>query len=379
MYLIMALTRSLSNSNGLKQKVQLVIQNKIESYLERKYRISRSYATRDSYRIIVYRFVNFIQIQYKQDFEQYLGTLKQSDSDPIGVLDEYYTFLASGKKPLASNSIRNYLVIAKDFLNYLGCRIYIEDIKQRFRLPKNRHVYEEGLTKETINRILRFANPKLATSILMLCSSGMRISELLQLRLQDIDFEKNPTTILIRAETAKSRETRITCISSEATNALQDYIKKYKITNHLFIKNNHKSEEDYIKNVVVTRQSFEQMLRHVRNNIPELNKKNENGRNSIHFHALRAWFKTQVTDAHQSDFAEALMGHKSLKLVYYRQNEKARAQTYLDVEHSLTIAETEKIDQNYTQMQKDNQELRGIVDNLSRQLQNLEKKIKFRI
>jgi len=378
MYLIMALTRSLSNSNGLKQKVQLVIQNKIESYLERKYRISRSYATRDSYRIIVYRFVNFIQIQYKQDFEQYLGTLKQSDSDPIGVLDEYYTFLASGEKPLASNSIRNYLVIAKDFLNYLGCRIYIEDIKQRFRLPKNRHVYEEGLTKDTINRILRFANPKLATSILMLCSSGMRISELLQLRLQDIDFEKNPTTILVRAETAKSRETRITCISSEATNALQDYIKRCKISNHLFIKNNHKSEEDYIKNVVVTRQSFEQMLRHVRNNIPELNKKNENGRNSIHFHALRAWFKTQVTDAHQSDFAEALMGHKSLKLVYYRQNEKARAQTYLDVEHALTIAETEKIDQNYSQMQKDNQELRGIVDNLSRQLQNLEKKIEIR-
>ena len=117
------------------------------------------------------------------------------------------------------------------------------------------------------------------------------------------------------------------------------------------------------------------MLQHVRSNIPELNKKNENGRNAIHFHALRAWFKTQVTDAHQSDFAEALMGHKSLKLVYYRQNEKARAKTYLDVEHSLTIAETEKLDQNFTLMQKENHELRGIVDNLSRQLQNLEKRI----
>ena len=371
----MALTRSLSNSKRLKSRVQVVIQNKIEAYLERKYRISRSHATRTSYRFIVHRFIDFIQVQYKQDFEQFLDSLKQSDSDPIGILDEYFTFLASGNKPLASNSIRSYLTIAKDFLNYLGCRIYIEDIKQRFRLPKARHVYEEGLTKETINRILRFANPKLATSILMLCSSGMRISELLQLRLQDIDFEKNPTTILVRADTTKTRETRITCISSEATNALQDYVKRYKIANHLFIKDSHKSEEDYIKNIVVTRQSFERMLCHVRNNIPELNKKNENGRNVIHFHALRAWFKTQVTDTHQSDFAEALMGHKSLKLVYYRQNEKARAQTYLNVEHALTIAETEKIDQNYTQMQKDNQELRGIVDNLSRQLQNLEKRI----
>jgi len=375
---MMALTRSLSNSVGLKSSVQALLESKMETYLERKYRVSRSHDTRNSYRKIVHRFINFVQLQYKQDFEQFLSSLKQPDSDPVGILDEYFSFLAGGEKPLANNTIRFYVTVAKDFLNYLGCRIFIEDIKHRFRLPKVQHVYEEGLTKETINRILRFANPKLATSILMLCSSGMRISELLQLRLQDINFEKNPTTILVRADTTKTRETRITCISSEATNALQDYIKKYKITNHIFLRDYHKSDEDYIKNLLVTRQSFERMLQHVRSNIPELNKKNENGRNAIHFHALRAWFKTQVTDAHQSDFAEALMGHKSLKLIYYRQNEKARAQTYLDVEHSLTIADTEKFDQNYSQMQKDNQELRGIVDNLSRQLQNLENKIEFR-
>lgn len=372
---MLALSRSLSNSVGLNSSVQALLQSKLETYLERKYRISRSHATIDTYRKIVSRFIGFIQSQYKQDFEQFLDTLKQPDSDPVGILDEYFTFLARGDKPLANNTIRFYVTVAKDFLNFLGCRIYIEDIKHRFRLPKAQHVYEEGLTKETINRIIRFANPKLSTSILMLCSSGMRISELLQLRIQDIAFEKNPTRILVRADTTKTRETRITCISSEATNALQDYIKRYKITNHLFLRDNHKSDEDYIKNLLVTRQSFERMLQHVRSNIPELNKKNENGRNAIHFHALRAWFKTQVTDAHQSDFAEALMGHKSLKLVYYRQNEKARAQTYLDVEHSLTIAETEKIDQNFTLIQKENHELRGIVDNLSRQLQNLEKRI----
>jgi len=69
---MLALTRSLSNSVGLKSSVQSLLQNKLETYLERKYRISRSHATRDSYKIIVCRFVNFIQIQYKQDFEQFL-------------------------------------------------------------------------------------------------------------------------------------------------------------------------------------------------------------------------------------------------------------------------------------------------------------------
>ena len=282
---MLALSRSLSNSVGLNSSVQALLQSKLETYLERKYRISRSHATIDTYRKIVSRFLDFIQSQYKQDFEQFLDTLKQPDADPVGILDEYFTFLARGDKPLANNTIRFYVTVAKDFLNFLGCRIYIEDIKHRFRLPKAQHVYEEGLTKETINRIVRFANPKLTTSILMLCSSGMRISELLQLRIQDIAFEKNPTRILVRADTTKTRETRMTCISSEATNALQDYIKKYKITNHLFLRDNHKSEEDYIKNLLVTRQSFERMLQHVRSNIPELNKKNDPKRSleKIHF------------------------------------------------------------------------------------------------
>jgi len=155
------LTWSLTNSKGHKSKVKLVIQDKIEAYLERKYRVSRSFATRDSYRFAVFRFVDFIQVQYKQDFEQVSVTIKQSDADPISILDEYFTFLA-------------------------------------------------------------------------------------------------------------------------------DYIKRYKITNHLFLRDDHKSDEEYIKNLVVTRQSFERMLRNVRSNIPELNKKNENGRNAIYFHALRS-------------------------------------------------------------------------------------------
>lgn len=102
------------------------------------------------------RFVNFIQVQYKEDFEQFLSSLKQSDSDPVGILDEYFTFLARRNKPLANNTIRFYVTVAKDFLNFLGCRIFIEDIKQRIRLPKARHVYEEDLTKETINYNLKF-------------------------------------------------------------------------------------------------------------------------------------------------------------------------------------------------------------------------------
>ena len=65
----------------------------------------------------------------------------------------------------------------------------------------------------------------------------MRIGEITQLRLSDIDFTLNPVTITIRSETTKTRETRITHISSEAVSSFRD---------HLSRQNPPKQNEDYV-------------------------------------------------------------------------------------------------------------------------------------
>lgn len=87
-------------------------------------------------------------------------------------------------------------------------------------------------------------------------------------------------------------------------------------------------EEKYSKYVIATKHNLESQLDRYVKKIPELNAKNENQKNGIYFHAFRTWFKTQVTDAHQSDFAEALMGHKSLKLVYHIKNRESLHYSY---------------------------------------------------
>ncbi|MCZ6582377.1 MAG: hypothetical protein O6761_04310 [Thaumarchaeota archaeon] len=69
------------------------------------------------------------------------------------------------------------------------------------------------------------------------------------------------------------------------------------------------------------------------------------------------------------------MGHKSLKLVYYRQNAKRRQKTYQDVEHALTIFDTEQIDKNYSEIQEANQELKADLYGLSKKFRELEKRI----
>jgi len=406
----------LSNSNTQTRSMlkNITIQSRIERFLDRKFRASRSYSTKSTYRTALNQFEIFCKQDYQTELDQLIEELVTAKSlDPLEVLDDFYTYLTKAKRQnservgFANGTIRLYVITCKEFLNDAGCRIYSEDIKRKFKLPKRTWTFEEGLTKDSINQILRLANYKLSTIILLACSSGMRIGEIAQLKLSDIDFTKKPTTIKIRAETTKTRETRITHISSETTKALKDLLAKAdpikENNDYLFLtdyakriekltknakKNNgtwkerfegylkNLSKEDlYAINVRKTKHNYETQLITVINNIPELSKRNENGRYQIHFHAFRYFFKTQVTDAHQSDFAEALMGHKSLKLVYYKQNAKTREKTYLGIEHAVTISENEQIDKNYNELQETNQEMRTEMDSLSKALRTLERRI----
>lgn len=331
-----------------------LVDPRIDEYLERIFRISKSYSSKRTYKVIVNRFMKFLSS--KNDPSKILLELKEKREDPIIILDDYYTFLS--KEGLKNSCVTTYICIAKDFLNFHGMHIYSEDLKQRFRLPKKEAFYEEGLSKAILIRLLHNSPPKLQVAILMICSGGMRNGELVQLRISDIDFTTNPTTIRIRRETTKTRETRFTHITTEASKALSDYITKntknwQNSDPYLFM--NHQGDYgtlEYSNAMFSARGTLMNMLRDVVLSIPELAQKNENGNYMIHFHAFRKWFKTQVTNAHQSDFAEALMGHKSIKLTYYKNNSEARMKTYQELEPYLTISDFTKVEKSLGQMQE---------------------------
>ena len=341
-------------------------QDRIESFLQKKFRYSKSFDTKRTYGHALKRFQEFLSKKYNLGINEALTNFEVNKIDPIAVLDEFYSFLTtynkrSGKVGYSNSAITIGIVAAKEFLNSQGLHIYNEDIKQRFRFPRKENTYEEGLTKEILVRLLHNSSPKMQTAILMCISSGMRIGELVQLKLSDIDFSTNPTTIYLRKETTKTRTPRFTCISSEATKSLKDYLRKKfgwhegDIEDIYLFMNNTKDYSDplqYDRSLRSAKSTLVEGLWLVVKSIPELSMKNENGRNNIHFHAFRAWFKTQVTNAHQSDFAEALMGHKSIKLTYYRQNAKDRLKTYLEVEPALTVSDFSKMEETMESLQE---------------------------
>ncbi len=343
------------------------VESKFDQYLERIYRISRSYATKRGYQTALKKFEKFVNFQGK-DLSILLYDLKNKDKDPVELLDEFYTYLSN--ENLKNRTITGYLSISKDYLNFHGMHIYSEDLKQRFRNPKPEVFFEEGLTKSILNRLLQNSIPKLRVGILLACSSGMRVGEIIQLKVSDIDFTTSPTTIRVRRETTKTRETRFTHVTTETSKILSDYITNKALQTkaedpYLFMYHDGEfGSEAYYKSMFAARQTMLEKLRQTITNIPELSMKNEDGKYRIHFHAFRKWFKTQVTTAGQSDFAEALMGHKSLKLVYFKQSSEARLKLYLKMEPFLTISD-------FTRVEKTMDELQEQVQTLSLELEKV--------
>lgn len=210
---------------------------------------------------------------------------------------------------------------------------------------------EKCLTKNQIFQILRNADLKLKSAILISSSGGLSTEELSQLRFLDIDFTSKPTKILVRISSSKNKTPRQTFITEEATLTLKDYLKKYfgwhKNSLNLDLKGIYvfdriskiKDEEIYRFSLASTKQSLQISLRNHIKNIPELSVKNEKGRNGIYFHEFGKFFKTTVGNVCDRDFAEALGGRKFYVDSFYQLSEDDKRQKYLSAEPYLTISD----------------------------------------
>ena len=331
------------------------VTKEIDNFLDSVYVISHSSSTVRVYRLGINHFTKFVEKQYSCSLKQIIESIKNKSVDPYDVLKEYVVYLdRQDKKPA---TIKLMITAVKGFLRHCKIQIYSEEFQSRVRLPKKVHYREEPLTKEIILRLLNIISPKLRTIILVAVASGMRIGEMIQLKLSDIDLTSNPTRIRIRAETTKTREARETFLTQEATRALKDYLTRFfgwkdvetnsQLQNIIiFGRTIRPFQADFDRSVSL--QSRESLLinsmRQYVNKVPELAKLNENGQRMIHFHAFRKFFRTTVGNAVGRDYAEALIGHHFYLDTYYNLPDDKKRELYLKAEPHLTISDFTKIE-----------------------------------
>jgi len=348
------------------------------SYLSSMFIISNSPNTVNTYKVGLNHFKKFVEQNCQLTINELVSSIKDGKQDVYRILSDFVGYLHSqGKAP---KTIKLIAGAVKGYLRYEGIKIYTEDFRQLVRLPKPRRQREEPLTKEIILRLLRNLPVKLQTVVLVAVASGLRIGEIVQLRISDIDFNSNPTRIQVRAEITKTKETRETYITSEATIALKDYLSRFfgwkegekneTIKNQIIFgrtilvkraKDENKPSTELRKKdselrctpAFIAQNSLATSLKLHIKKIPELNRLNENGRKMIHFHAFRKFFRTTVGNAVNRDYAEALMGHHFYLDTYYKLPAEKQREMYLQAEPSLTLSDYSKIEEKQKEFEKE--------------------------
>jgi len=259
----------------------------------------------------------------------------------------------------SAKTIKSHMSGVNGYLRYLGLKINSDDYKHLVKTPKIRRMHDKPITKEMIVRLLHNSSPKLQTAIVMAVASGMRLGEMVSLRIADIDFSSTPTRIRLRAETTKTRESRETFLTAEATQILKDYLMRcfgwdekdknsHPQNSLIFSKTKQRGKKEPIKanEILYAEFSLQHSLQTHVKRIPDLDGKNENGRNTVHFHGFRKYFRTTVGNVCGRDFAEALIGHGFYMDTYYVLSDAQKRELYLKAEPYLTVSDFKSIEQN---------------------------------
>lgn len=159
-----------------------------------------------------------------------LDTIESED------LKDFFLHLTK-EKNLSASSIRNYRFALQTYFQ-LVLKKHM-DFSYLYHLKKEQHI-PCVLTKLEIHKILNnFTNIKHKLLFSLMYSSGLRISEVIKLKVKDISLEN--LTLLVKE--GKGKKDRMTIFSEKIRNDLMNYIEDKHPGDYVFLSNQGKGKE----------------------------------------------------------------------------------------------------------------------------------------
>jgi len=245
-----------------------------------------------------------LQVMQQKNFSEntirtYIGCLgsmaknlnKSPDLLTVSEINEYFLRSFVGKK-LGGSAIRQTIGALKILYVYVLKRNWN---KIDFPRPKAEKKYPNILSKEDVKSIINVTrNLKHKTLIMLAYSSGLRLGELLNLRLEDIDSKR----MQILVKQAKGHKDRNVILSPLILTQLRIYWKEYQPVNYLF--------EGFSRNRKYSYRSAQ--------NIIKRSVQLAGIKRKVTFHTLRHSFATHlVEDGVDVIIVQRLLGHTTLK------------------------------------------------------------------
>lgn len=240
---------------------------------------------------------------YKRDLEDFFNFTKKTYKKVNR--EDIINYIVHISKEKSAKTVNRHIVSIKNYFKFLNKNSYISsnitDDIVGLKTPKN---IPHALSEEDIDNLLNIKcqnafDYRNKAMLELMYSSGLRVSELLNLEVNDIDFDMN----IVRCFGKGSKE-RIVPLSDMATKALYDYINIYrntllksKTSNILFL--NSRSDR-------LTRQGFFKILKTIA--------RDKNIKKDLHPHTIRHSFATHLID-HGADLrsVQTMLGHENIK------------------------------------------------------------------
>jgi len=251
-----------------------------------------------------------------------------------------------GTRHMAPLTIMTYLSAVESYLADC-CSISLTNLqklmRKRNRAEKIRVVsHEAEPTRGMIRAILAHCDERTTAEVLIIISGGLRIHEVVNLRHDDVQLDRNPVPVVIRAENAKNGLERTTYISQEAAEALKAY---YRVR-ELHIKRAAAKTAHTSPNLVYDDEKiFPFSTQGERTKLNTAIKKAgfdqrdpRTKRLLVHFHLYRKMFLTEGKRVAAPEYVEAWAGHTGyLSESYHRPTADQQVKEYLKAEAVLTI------------------------------------------
>ena len=264
------------------------------AYLSSLKTLSQSEATYDKYETVL------------NDFGKWLeqNPTEQTDITSVAILSYSRAVKDRGAK---NNTLRHYLIILRTFFKWcVAHKFYAEQPVLKSDIPKSERVEYDLLTEQQIETILRGEIPKwskMATAkrnralVILLIQSGLRVSELIDLNISDLDFEQHT----IRVAHGKGDKLRYTTLPPLSEQFIMEYLDER-------FNGNYDSPNEYLfaneNGGPFTRQNITQIVRAYVNRAV--------GRNDIGAHDLRhAYASLLLTKGAGLEQIQQALGHSS--------------------------------------------------------------------
>ena len=344
------------------------------------------------YRSAIFKFIEFVyeipRINVRLTNDERVKLEKMTNkyfNDKRDISKDLLNFVVSMNGSTPPKSAKTYYGCIKEFLLFNGGELSHRDLKMiKNKLPRGGARTEEiDLDNTLINQIIEHMDIKGKALVLILASSGMRIGEALQIKLDDINMEAVPTLINIRGEYTKTGSQRHTFISKETKTVLDEwlkvresYLKSAQNRNKGLIKNGKGNEKSLDDNRLFpfSYSVAEQMWKNALDKSENLSYDKSTGRKKVRIHALRKFFRSHLTVGCPLDIVEALMGHEGyLTDAYRRYNTKQIGEIYLKYEHLLNITMPKDIQKIESEFKEDLNNNRKLLEDIfieNRELKN---------